>query len=509
MKALKMCALILLSLILFLLLNIFGLAFSVHQVALDPGVVNKIIKEVDFAEIARLILDEQQGKTYTSPVMQDNIIDTITNFQPVLKEKLKIAVDDSYDYLLGGKRTPNLRVILGDSFINTDFIKKLLAEINLTNLLEQTLREESCASSNSEQALQEVLVNTFKKIEPEFKQQVVAACGPVFSYILGDTEAIDVRTTIRNTFLSYSFVAMVIENVDIKTMASYLLEDQIGPLPEGITLTSDQFDKIVTLLEPVIKTNLKSAIDPVADYFVGKATGFKVAVSFQSVIPSFKPIITEAFIANLPSDLHSATQTQIDQAADSYFNDFQDTLPTSFTFDETVFGTDINNTLENAFTEIEDGLSQARDEIENATTEFEDQLIEVRVYIGYFRIGFFVLIGLMLIIEGGIILIQRSVKGACRVLGITFLIYGALWLAGILVIRHLVPGFIQQTTTDIPHAIANLMPMLIRQLTSPLFMVSLVCLIGGIVLILVSLIYPKVQIKEAETNIVESETQQH
>ena len=496
MKVLKGCALALLGFILFLLLTVFGLTYTINQVALSPGVVNGIINDIDFAELARMTINQDNaGTTEVELEMQSTVIDTIDSIQPVIKEKLNIAVDGAYNYLLGGSQTPNLKIVLGDSFMNADFVDKLLAKINLTKLVEQTLNEQSNEGGDSGKALQQALLTTIEKIESDFKKQVVAASDPVFKYMLGQTSTIDVRTTARNTFLSNSFMSTVIDNVDIKTLTHDMLNDQFGPLPEGITLTSDQFDRIVTLLEPTIKNNLKTAVCPIADYIVGKTTSFNVTVSFQSVLPSFKPIIREAFLANLPAELQSATPAQIDQAVDVYWNDFQDTLPSTFTFNETMLGAGMNTSMDKTFTNLEDGLSKAREGIDNATTGAENQLSAVRVYIGYFRAAFFTLIALILIIIGGIALIHRSVKGACRSLGINFLIYGALEFAGIMVIRYVIPVIIKQNTTDIPKMLADLIPKLIQHLTSPLFTVSLVCLIGGIILIVVSVVYPSMKAK--------------
>jgi hypothetical protein len=110
MKVLKGCSLALFSFILFLLLTVFGLAFTVNQVALSPTVVNGIIRDTNFADIARMTFESvTSGQTAESLQNQQAIIDTIDSIQSVVKEKLYIAVPDTYDYLLGGSRTPTSR----------------------------------------------------------------------------------------------------------------------------------------------------------------------------------------------------------------------------------------------------------------------------------------------------------------------------------------------------------------------------------------------------------------
>ena len=58
MKVLKGCALVFLSLILFLLLCIFGIAFTVNQVALNPHTIEKILNDITTETDKILIANE-------------------------------------------------------------------------------------------------------------------------------------------------------------------------------------------------------------------------------------------------------------------------------------------------------------------------------------------------------------------------------------------------------------------------------------------------------------------
>ena len=114
---------------------------------------------------------------------------------------------------------------------------------------------------------------------------------------------------------------------------------------------------------------------------------------------------------------------------------------------------------------------------------------------GYFRLGYVCLIALIIVLILGIILLCRNVKGACRNLGIVFFIYGAGALAVVLITKYF--ALQKLAEANIPQALNNIPVILLNDVLSPLRLVSLVCLIGGILLIATSLIYPR--LKQAKT----------
>jgi hypothetical protein len=106
-----------------------------------------------------------------------------------------------------------------------------------------------------------------------------------------------------------------------------------------------------------------------------------------------------------------------------------------------------------------------------------------------FQIAYVALIALIVLIVLGIVLIHRSVRGATRDLGITFLSYGAIEFAGVIIGRYVLKQMLPQM--EIPQQLQDLPVQLMHSLTSPLFTFSLACLIGGIVLIVVSFVYQR------------------
>jgi hypothetical protein len=86
------------------------------------------------------------------------------------------------------------------------------------------------------------------------------------------------------------------------------------------------------------------------------------------------------------------------------------------------------------------------------------------------------------------------VRGATRDLGINFLVYGAINLVGILILKNTIgkPEFIQRFVEgDIPDSTFDIISPVIQRLTQPLFVFTLACTIIGVALLVVSFVYPK------------------
>jgi hypothetical protein len=74
--------------------------------------------------------------------------------------------------------------------------------------------------------------------------------------------------------------------------------------------------------------------------------------------------------------------------------------------------------------------------IATASQDFNSDLSAPRTYVCYFDDANIGLIALLAFVKLGIILIHRSVKGACRTLGRVFFLCGTLKFAVILIIKN-------------------------------------------------------------------------
>jgi hypothetical protein len=498
MKILKGITLGLLSFLLFILLSVFGIVFTVHQVALNPNFITGVINDIDFTEIARETINQEQSGEPLPEDLKNAIINTIDSIQPVIKNRMAVAIKETYGYMQGRGNELDLKTVLGDSFMNSATAASFLENIDLSQLVDQFLQEQSTNSGDaSSQDLQKAMVATIDRLEPALKTQIVAASDPIFKYLLQQSPSINVKQTIRQTFLSRDFVTTLVDNLDIKLLTQSMLKDQIGQLPQGISLNAGQIGQILIALEPSVKTGLKSAADPIADYLVGTRQDFSVSISLQPAMTDIKNVVKFAFSHQQLPDLQGLTQEQVNAAVDAYWAIAQASIPSSFELNSTMFGTGIASSMNEAFTSMQDGLAEARRGIDEATTEAENRLADARQYVRMFQLVYIGFIALMLLIVLAIVLIHRSVKGATLNLGIILLAYGVLFFIGIFVARI----FIKQIVLDMEmpvESLRSLVQHIMSSLTSPLFMFSLACVIVGVVLLVVSIVYPRMRTREVQ-----------
>lgn len=397
MKFLKGLGLALLGLILSLSLAVFGLAFTINSTVLNPGFIRTEIEELDISALVGEIVTQPPGQpqgaeAITSQDLTKAVTDTITQLEPLLKERITAATDSIYDYLLGKRPNPDLALTLRSTILKTDF-----------------------------------------------------------------------------------FVA-VIDKLDITPMVKEILRDQIGsaPIPPEYQKYVDaSLDKVVADIKPVIKQQIEAAADPVLDYLVGKSQSFSVTINAGQLKTTLSTAIRAAVIASPPPELAGIPQALWQNQLDNFLQQFTGSIPSTFEINQSVFGPDFR-------TGITDGIQKA-----------EDKLAQARQYVGYFQLGYTLLIVLILLSIAGIILIHRQVRGSTRNLGSIFLSYGAFEYAGVLVGRYFADKKLPSALADLPPSLQTWVTNLSDRLLSPLGTFSLILLISGVVLLIISFVYPK------------------
>jgi len=489
MKILKGLAISLLSFFLFLSLSIFGILFLLNQTILNSNFLSTQLDKLDVAALVEEIISEQEDEEAFSEELETALVNTITKLEAPVKEQLGVAIGETYDYLLGRKETPDLRATLGNTFLNSAFVASLMEELDLSLLAEEFISEQEDEEEFPEE-LGTALVNTITKLEPTIKEKVSAAADPIFDYLLGESQSIDLALTLRNTFLSSDFVVSLVNELDISSLASEFVGEQLlEDIPEEMEFLVEHLDDIVAELEPTIKEELIAAADPILDYLLGESQSISVVISLKPIIENLEDTLREAFLESLPAKLTGLPLAEIARYFDKYFGELTEMIPSAFELDETLFGTEMPAQIAEALAEAEEGLGEARQDIAEALAEAEEGLGEARQYVGYFQLGYKLLIGFIVLLVLGIIFINRQVKSATRKLGTIFLTCGVPWFAGILIGKYFAGKQLAQL--DIPPYFQELLPRLINDFSAPLQWFSLGLLIGGVVLIAVSFVYPR------------------
>ena len=496
MKILKGFALAFLSLILFLSLCIFGIAYTVNQAALNPHEIEKVIDDINFSKIVQEQIDKQNTNGDISPELETAIVSAVQNDEPVIKQQVDIAIEQTYTYLKERGSAPDLKQTLSNSVMTSAFVSDLLDKIDLSQLLDQAVKEQIGKGTDYSPAFVTALVNAVNQSEPAIKTQIVSASGSIFHYLLMQTPDLDLKSTLRQTILSDDTVNGILNNFDYATLTKNMMSVYIGGLlPEGITLSDAQINLVASALQPYVKTALTNAAGSFADYLTGTNPNFSVEIAIAPAMPTLKTVTRDAFTAQLPAGLQGLSQTDINNAFEQYYTDFSKTIPATYTVNSSDLGIDGTTDMTNTITKAEDNLTTTRNNIDTASQSYTNDLQSARPLVGYFQIGFIGLVVLIVLLVLGIILIYRNVKGSCLNLGIVFFIYGALEFAGVVIVKNIATTKID--SANIPQALINPLKILLNGVVSPLQIVSLVCLIAGIVLITAFFVYPR--LKKAKT----------
>ena len=365
--------------------------------------------------------------------------------------------------------TFGLALTLNNTILSPDFVTSELDKIEVSLLAEELISEQIPDGEFPEE-FDTALVNTIAKLEPEIKEQVGAATYIVYDYLLGKSQSLNLALTLRNTILSTDFVASVVDELDITSLAEEFLSEQLAEvIPQEIGYLGEYVDDAIVKLEPTIKEELIAATDPILDYLLGESQSFNIVISIEPVMVSLKDTLREAFLESPPAELANLTQSTLEQYFNEHFEEFAEVVQSTFELDETLLGIEIPGDIAEKLVEAEEGFEQAKQGI------------------GYFQLGYKLLIGFTLLLILGIILINRQVKGATRKLGIIFLSYGALEYIGTFIAKHFAGQELIQLTTS--SQLQSWLQQLLNDFITPIQMFSLGLLIGGIVLIVVSFVY--------------------
>jgi len=397
-KFLKWAGISILSFLLFLSLFLFGPAFMFKQTALNPEFVTSEVNRLELAALANEFITEQTSEDFPEEVA-DAVSTSINKLEPQLKEELNTVIHSVYDYLLGKRDSPDLAILVRNTFFNSDFLGAIIDEVDIVYLVKPILHEQ---------------VSHWVPAELDF------------------------------------------------------LNPYIYPA----------VDELVSNQEPWIKQQLKANIDQIADYLMGMRSDFTVDIPTEPVVTDLRESLLED-IESLPiPQLAGVPPALIEIIFNELFGEFSQFIPASIAIDETVIGTDIPEQISEFITEAEDSLGQMRE------------------YISNFQLWYNLLIVFMVLLVIGIILIYREVRGSTRTLGIIFLFFGIIELTSRIVANNIASEQIEQLTNEVPAQLQQWLLQFVNNISAPLQILSIGFIIGGIVLIVISLVYrPRYQMR--------------
>jgi len=274
---------------------------------------------------------------------------------------------------------------------------------------------------------------------------------------------------LNSTFLNPDFVVSEVDKIPVASLIREMTEEQIGgQLPQEAEFLEETIYGVIADQEPWIKEQVNAGIYSFYDFLLGKSERLSMVISMEPLKESLRDSMWQAFMQSLPPQLSGLPQAQIEKYFNQYYLQLSGQIPSSFEVDESLL-----------------------------PPEVMAQLMQVRQYVSYVQTAYYALIGLMVLLILGIILLRRNVKDATRGLGVTFLIYGVLWFAGVYATRNFLP--IQQLPLpDIPPSLQAWLTGLIGDFVAPMQTFSIGLLAAGAALIIVSIVYPRLRPAEEE-----------
>ena len=361
--------------------------------------------------------------------------------------------------------------------LNPDFVTAELNRLDMSSLVEELI---DIVPPPEIPNLNKVINETITSIEPLVKEQASSAIYSVYDYLLGKTQNPDLALILRDTFLSTNFVSSLVDNIDISSLAGVFLSQQLAEaIPVEIANLDEYIADAITEAEPSLKEQIVAAADPVFDYLLMESQTLNASISLEPLKEILRDKLLQAFLESPPPELATIPQNMRELYFSQFYQEFSEEIPSTFQLDESVIGTDAPSNIAKALAAAEEVLEQARQ------------------YIGYFQLGYTLLIVFMSLLVLGIILIIRRVKDVTRRLGIPLLTYGAVEYAGIWVAKY----FMSEQTPlanipllpEVPPYLEAWMFRFTDNLLHPLEMFSLALLIGGAVLTIVSFVYRRGQ----------------
>ncbi len=390
-----------------------------------------------------------------------------------------------------------LVLTLNMTVLNADFVTSQLDKLDMSSLVEEAISQQGSEEELPEE-FRTALVDAIPKVEPLVKEQVTAAIYPIYDYLLGESPDLDLADTLYDTILIPDLIVSLLDELDISALAEEFLEEL--PDGEGVSQEEDYLlwafleasDDIIAELEPWIKEQVSAAVYPVYDYLLGESQSLSLVISLEPAKESVRDALRPVFLESPPPEFADLPLAELEQEFNDSWDEFWNELWGNITQESPQF----EFTGSSLSLETPAEIAELKTDITEALVEAEEALGEAREYIGYYQTGFGILIVFMLLLVGGIILIKREVRGASRILGITFLSYGILEFVGIFIARNLAQTQIAIVLPDIPSSLQTWLEQLVGSSSAPLQTFCIVLIVVGAALLAVSFIYRRNQSTE-------------
>jgi hypothetical protein len=265
--------------------------------------------------------------------------------------------------------------------------------------------------------------------------------------------------TLKSTLLNPDFVVTQVDRIEVSSLTKEITDEYIkSQLPPEAEFLEEPIYSFIDKNEPWLKEQVKAGIHSFYDFMLGESERLSLVISLGPLKENLREELWLSMQQNVPVEFTGLPEAAIEQYFNEVYGIFAEQIPSSVELDESLIPADVMT-----------------------------QLIKARQYIGYFQLGYNLLIGFMVLLVLGIILINRDVKNTTRGLGVPLLTYGVIEYAGIWASKYFAPSLIPQQW--VPPQLQAWLLQLTDDVLAPLEMFSIGMMVGGAALIIVSFVY--------------------
>ncbi len=184
MNSVKIVVLILLGLLLFLSLLLFGFLFSIKMTALDANYVNSRLENLPLTPLIEDIEFDETIEKNTALV--HFIRNAVLDNEVEIKKRTGEIITRVYDYLNGKSEDLDMASVLKDTVLDPDFSISIVQKADLTPLAKELITEMTAGTDIPYGLSLNLHINDIAQgLEPWLQEQVIINVPPIFDYILG------------------------------------------------------------------------------------------------------------------------------------------------------------------------------------------------------------------------------------------------------------------------------------------------------------------------------------
>ncbi len=247
--------------------------------------------------------------------------------------------------------------------------------------------------------------------EAELKGAAEAVVSDVYGYVV-DKHPLDFEATLRRSVFDPQLAGSIIDDLDFSDVIVETLAEMVPPLPNGID-PQPYLAQLVPTVAPWLKAQLKAALPAVYDYLLyEQPEATRLTLPVNEILENIRLTLRAAVLKSPPPSLASYSQAALGDLFDTSWQAVAPEIPVAYEIDlAETFGEP--GTVVKALAEAQPGLQTAQQ------------------VVGYYHLGFWLLVFLTLLVAAGIVLLNRPVAGS-RVLGGILLGYGLVELGGLI-----------------------------------------------------------------------------